>query len=80
MITIIGKSRNNISMGRPISVLLLSIFILFQNDTLGQYKSEEVIPGAERMNLYLPLLKQKRVAIVANHASFVGNKHLLDTL
>jgi uncharacterized protein YbbC (DUF1343 family) len=32
------------------------------------------------MKLYLPLLAQKRVGVVANHASFVGKKHLLDTL
>lgn len=36
--------------------------------------------GAERLDLYLPLLKGKRVACVVHHASRVGNTHLIDTL
>ena len=36
--------------------------------------------GAERTGLYLPLLKEKRVAVVANHTSLVGKTHLVDTL
>ena len=36
--------------------------------------------GAERMNEYMPILKGKRVALVANHTSLIGNTHLVDTL
>ena len=36
--------------------------------------------GAERIPVYLPLLKGKKVAILANHTSLVGNRHLVDTL
>jgi uncharacterized protein YbbC (DUF1343 family) len=36
--------------------------------------------GAELMADYLPLLKGKRVALVVNQTSTVGNVHLLDTL
>ena len=36
--------------------------------------------GSERMNEYLPILKGKRVALVANHTSLIGNTHLVDTL
>lgn len=36
--------------------------------------------GAEKMQEYLPLLKQKRVALVVNQTSLVGNRHLVDTL
>ncbi len=39
-----------------------------------------IIPGAERINVYLPLLKGKRVGIFANPTSTVGNTHLVDTL
>ena len=39
-----------------------------------------VIPGAERMNVYLPLLKGKAVAVFANQTSMVKNTHLVDTL
>jgi len=39
-----------------------------------------IIPGADRMNVYLPYLKGKRVGIFANQTSVVGNSHLVDTL
>ncbi|MEP7252562.1 MAG: DUF1343 domain-containing protein [Ginsengibacter sp.] len=39
-----------------------------------------IIPGAERMNVYLPLLKGKTVGVFANQTSMVGNTHLVDTL
>ena len=39
-----------------------------------------IMPGAERLNQYLPLLQNKRVAVFANHTSMVGKTHLVDTL
>lgn len=36
--------------------------------------------GAEQMQLYLPLLKGKSIAIVANQTSMIGKTHLVDTL
>ncbi len=39
-----------------------------------------IIPGAERMNVYLPFLKGKSVAILANQTSIVGHTNLVDTL
>lgn len=36
--------------------------------------------GAERMEVYLPLLQGKKVALVVNHTSRIGNTHLVDTL
>ncbi|MEP7109511.1 MAG: DUF1343 domain-containing protein [Ferruginibacter sp.] len=39
-----------------------------------------VIPGAERMGTYLPLLKGKSVAVFANQTSMVKYSHLVDTL
>jgi uncharacterized protein YbbC (DUF1343 family) len=41
---------------------------------------ERTVPGAERMDLYLHLIKGKSVAVVANQTSRVGSKHLVDTL
>ena len=38
------------------------------------------VPGAERMDRYLPMLKGRNMAIVANHTSLVGHRHLVDTL
>lgn len=43
-------------------------------------KSIPIIPGAERMEIYLPLLKGKSVAVFANQTSLVKNSHLVDTL
>ncbi len=36
--------------------------------------------GAAQTQLYVPLLKNKKIALVANHTSMVGNTHLVDTL
>lgn len=39
-----------------------------------------IVPAAERLDVYLPLLKGKRVAVFANHTAMVRNTHLVDTL
>src|SRR5882724_12178975 len=39
-----------------------------------------IIPGAERLAVYVPLIKGKRIGIFANQTSMVGNTHLVDTL
>lgn len=44
------------------------------------WKTKKIIPGAERMEIYLPLLKGKSVGIFANQTSMVNNSHLVDTL
>ena len=35
--------------------------------------SQRIMPAAERINVYLPLIKGKRVGIFANQTSMVGN-------
>ncbi|MEY5034129.1 MAG: hypothetical protein RL447_507, partial [Bacteroidota bacterium] len=42
--------------------------------------SAQIVPGAERLNRYLPLLEGKRVGVFANQTSMVGSTHLVDTL
>ncbi len=42
--------------------------------------TQEILPAAYRTNVYLPLIKGKRVGVFANHTATVGNKHLVDTL
>lgn len=42
--------------------------------------ANSIVPGAERLNVYVPMLKGKRVAVFANHTAMVGKKHLVDTL
>ncbi|MBO9572566.1 MAG: DUF1343 domain-containing protein [Chitinophagaceae bacterium] len=40
----------------------------------------KIIPAAERIDQYIPLLKGKKVAVFANNTSMVQNTHLVDTL
>jgi uncharacterized protein YbbC (DUF1343 family) len=47
---------------------------------MGQSGMKKVIPGAERIILIKPAIKNKAIAIVANHTSLVGTTHLVDTL
>ena len=41
---------------------------------------KEVVTGASQLDLLLPKLKDKRVALVVNHTSLIGKTHLADTL
>jgi len=43
-------------------------------------KRAVILPGANRLDEYLPLLKDANVAIFANQTAVVGNTHLVDTL
>lgn len=43
-------------------------------------KSNNVVLGAERTDMYFPILKNKRIAVFSNHAGMVGDKHLVDIL
>ena len=40
----------------------------------------QVITGAERTGLYLPMLQGKRVGVVTNNTGMIGNTHLVDSL
>lgn len=40
----------------------------------------KLLTGAEQTNLYFPLLKDKRIAVVANQTSVIGTVHLVDSL
>ena len=42
-------------------------------------KTPKVITGADRMEVYLPMLKGKAVAVLANQTSIEKNTHLVDT-
>ncbi|MGQ0738212.1 MAG: exo-beta-N-acetylmuramidase NamZ family protein [Bacteroidota bacterium] len=49
-------------------------------ETIRPPDNQPIIPGAERINVYLPLIKGRTVGIFANQTSMVGNTHLVDTL
>lgn len=63
-------------------VLLISSGCCAQKITQQATINEQtkIIAGAERINVYLPLIKGKTVGIFANQTSMVGNTHLVDTL
>ena len=59
-------------------ILITSLVILLVSYTA--FAQAPIIVGAERLQAYLPLLRNKNVAIVANPTSKVGAAHLVDTL
>lgn len=62
--------------------LRLTFFLFLSWLSVMSYAGECIVTGAERTNEYLPLLNGKRVGMVINHTSVVGQQqtHLLDTL
>lgn len=42
--------------------------------------AEGVVLGADQLDVLLPKLKSKRVALVVNHTSLIGRTHITDTL
>jgi uncharacterized protein YbbC (DUF1343 family) len=59
----------------------LILYLALAIYTYAQPKTKKyIVPGAERTDVYFPLLKNKRVAVFANQTSKVGNTHLVDTL
>ena len=61
---------------------IVLIFCLLAALSLPQISISQLtpIPAAYRIQVYLPLLKGKKVGIFANHTATIGNKHLVDTL
>lgn len=43
-------------------------------------EAKELILGAARLDAYLPMIKGKKVALVVNQTSTIGERHLVDTL
>lgn len=67
---------------------ILSTLFLFINNIIHAQSehnraiinAEESVVGASRTELYLPILQNKRVGIIANQTSIFSNTHLVDTL
>jgi len=60
--------------------LILSYVFLCAISAACSTGEPELRTGAERMEIYLPLLEGRQIALVANHSSLVGGSHLVDTL
>lgn len=63
-----------------ILILLFSLFTRNSGMSSCLAANREVMPGALRIQEYLPLLAGKQVAVTGNHTSMVGRRHLVDTL
>jgi uncharacterized protein YbbC (DUF1343 family) len=59
---------------RKFLILPVLLFSLLLN------AQQPVIPAAERISEYLPLIKGKKTGVFANQTSMVGSAHLVDTL
>ena len=60
------------------NLLNAQVRVSMQNQT--QKTDEDITTGAEQTQLWLPLLKGKNVAVVANHTTTIGTTHLVDSM
>ncbi len=63
--------------------ILLYCLIVFSDCTCQQHNNineNKIFVGAERTQLYFPLLENKRIGLVANHTSMIGQTHIKDSL
>lgn len=57
------------------SIFLSSIFLI-----CNQLFAEKIITGAEQTWNYLPMIKNKKIALVVNQTSLINRTHLVDSL
>jgi uncharacterized protein YbbC (DUF1343 family) len=62
------------------NIFFVSLLLAGGSSWAQKINSSSVITGAERMEVYLPMLKGRTVAVFANQTSMVKNTHLVDTL
>ncbi|MEX2380316.1 MAG: DUF1343 domain-containing protein [Vicingaceae bacterium] len=66
---------------RLIFLSLLMFFFLFEKPlSFAQDDQLAAVLGIEQTEKYLPLLKNKRIAVVGNHSSSIDGKHIVDLL
>jgi len=68
-----------------LSSMVLFTWLIFFGCSHAQEKIklvdyQDITTGSQQFDLYLPLLQNQRVALVANASSMVGERHLVDTL
>ena len=59
-------------------ILFFNTVSLFSQVGIQSYSS--ITTGAQQTEVYLPLLKNKKVVIVTNASGIIGKRHLVDTL
>ncbi|WP_343701530.1 DUF1343 domain-containing protein [Chitinophaga sp.] len=63
-----------------VMALLLAAIPVFSTTATDAPVKKGIITGADQVNLYLPYLKGKRVGMVVNQTSIIGNKLSVDSL
>jgi len=63
-----------------ISSLFFTGLFLVTIAGFSQNNPSRIITGAERTEVYFPLLKGKKVGVFANQTSTIGTTHLVDSL
>ena len=61
-------------------LFLLFSWVIISAQEIRVLKSEEIGTGSQQILKYLPLIKDKNVAVVANQTSLIGKTHLVDSL
>ena len=59
---------------------LIIIFLITTTGCLAQTETTVMKTGAERFDVYLPMIKDKKAGLVVNNTSIVGQEHLVDFL
>lgn len=71
-------------MKKPLLMLIALIGVLSfgckSKTVTSEPESAKILTGAEQLDVYLPLLKGKKVGLMANQTTIVGDKHLVDVL
>lgn len=73
---------------RAVSILFLAFLLISNTRSIAQKAAlkqngpgkKEIITGADQTEKYLPYLKGKRIGLVANQSSIIGNKSSVDSL
>lgn len=66
-----AQKQNGMSKGKPAPE---------KTTAVKAVSNDSIIPAAEQLDKYLPLLKGKKVALLVNHTSTVGQQHIIDAL
>jgi uncharacterized protein YbbC (DUF1343 family) len=87
------KQKNTMKFYHSLLVLLVSSACFAQNTAMSPdaeakparpvapvTETVKIQTGADRIHVYLPLIRGKKVGIFANQTSMVGDRHLVDTL
>ena len=65
---------------KPFLCFAVVLAALLSFSAAAQQPEKLILTGADQTDVYFPLLKDKRIALVVNTTSVIGKTHLVDTL